>query len=92
MHQGTESLILDHVRRLGNDDIGYCVHAYVVEPGRQNDYRGSVIIEMHPTSYRDGPVSVTVRSSQDDTLRCMRFLSENPEVVRNAIATAMEEE
>jgi hypothetical protein len=44
--------------------------------------------------YEDGPASVTaltVRSPQGDTLRILRFLGENPEVVRTAIATAMEE-
>ncbi len=87
MYQGTESLILDHVRRLGNH-----IYAYVIEPGRANDYRGRVIIQVHPMYYEDDPVSIKVESTSDDTLRCMRFLSENPEVVRTAIATAMEEE
>lgn len=87
MHQGTESLILEDVRRLDN-----YVYAYVIEPGRANDYRGRVIIQVHPMYYEDGPVSIKVESTVDDTLRCMRFLGENPQVVRAAIATAMEEE
>jgi hypothetical protein len=94
MYQGTESLILDQVRRLGSviDEEKFArVHAYVMEPGRHNDYRGSVTIEMHPMHYEDGPASVTARSSQGDTLRILRFLSENPEVVRNAVKAAMSE-
>ena len=81
MYRGIESLILDHVVRRGN-----VIHAYVMEPGRQNDYRGRVIIEMHPI-YEDGPLSIKVESSCD-TLRCMRFLSENPKVVLTVIANA----
>ena len=87
MHQGTESLILDQVRRISNH-----IYAYVMEPGRANDYRARVIIQVHPMYYEDGPLSIRVESASDDTLRCMRFLSENPKVVRTAIATAMEEE
>ena len=88
MYQGTESLILDHVRRLDN-----YIYAYVIEPGRANDYRARVIIQVDPMYYEDGPVSIKVdQSASYDTLRCLRFLGENPEVVRAAIATAMEEE
>jgi hypothetical protein len=86
MYQGTESLILEDVRRLGNH-----IYAYVIEPGRANDYRARVIIQVHPAHYEDGPISVRVESTVGDTLRCMRFLSENPEVVRTVIANTMEE-
>jgi hypothetical protein len=61
-----------------------------MEPGGRNDYRGRVIIEIHPMYYEDGPVSVTVRSAAGDTLRILRFLGENPEVVRTVIANTME--
>lgn len=102
MYQGTESLILDHVRRIDN-----YIHAYVMEPGRGNDYRGRVVIQVHrkrllhlippvyldetfyrESLYEDDPVSIRVESASGDTLRCMRFLSENPEVVRNAVKAA----
>lgn len=90
MYQGTESLILDHVSKLGD-----YIHAYVVEPGRGNDYRGRVVIlgrvviQVHPVYYENGPVAIRVESASGDTLRCMRFLGENPEVVRAAIANAL---
>ena len=86
----TESLILRDVRGSGN-----YVHASVTEwvgRGSPQKVRGRVIIEVDPMYYEDGPVSIKVESTSDDTLRCMRFLGENPEVVRAAIETAMEEE
>ena len=86
MYQGTESLILDHVSKLGD-----YIHAYVVEPGRGNSYRGRVVIRVHPVYYEDDPVSIRVESVSGDTFRCMRFLGENPEVVRAAVKAAMEE-
>lgn len=103
MYQGTESLILDHVRRKGN-----YIHAHVMETEMERQRLqsfwseefldrydlhdlGSVIIQVRPMYYEDDPVSIKVVSGSGNTFRILRFLDENPEVVRAAIATAMEE-
>ena len=101
----TESLILRDVRRSGNY-VHASVTEWMGR-GSPQKVRGRVVIKVHPMYYEDDPVSIKVESgyecprclwepsgepSSGDTLRCMRFLGENPEVVRTAIATAMEEE
>ena len=51
MYQGTESLILEDVRRSGNYVI-----ALIVEPGIDPQVRGRVVIQVHPMYYEDDPL------------------------------------